>query len=71
MMPDPTPNNAVHEQEANLFFEESISGFLIADEKNRIIRSNKRVSDWLGMSPDKIKGKKFSDLLSMGSKIYL
>ena len=70
MMLDPTPNNAVQGQEANLFFEESISGFLIADEKNRIIRSNKRVSDWLGISLDQIKGKKFSDLLSIGSKIY-
>ncbi|MBF8456147.1 PAS domain-containing sensor histidine kinase [Kaistella sp. G5-32] len=69
-MSDQNKNNAFQEQEANLFFEESISGFLIADEKNRIIRSNKRVSDWLGISPANIEGKKFSDLLSIGSKIY-
>ena len=69
-MSDPTQNKAFQEQEANLFFEESISGFLIADEKNRIIRSNQRVSDWLGISPEEIKGKKFADLLSIGSKIY-
>ena len=57
-------------QEANQFFEESFSGFLIADEKNKIIRSNQRISDWLGIAPEEIKGKKFSDLLSIGSKIY-
>jgi sigma-B regulation protein RsbU (phosphoserine phosphatase) len=44
--------------------------FLIADEKNKIIRCNKRVTEWLGNSSDQIKGKKFSDLLSIGSKIY-
>ncbi len=59
-----------HHQEAHQFFEESFSGFLIADEKNKITRSNKRVSDWLGISPEDLKGKKFSDLLSIGSKIY-
>lgn len=63
-------NSIVQQQEANDFFEESFSGFIIADEKNRIIRSNKRVSSWLGSSSDEIKGKKFSDLLSIGSKIY-
>ena len=63
-------NNTIQQQEANDFFEESFSGFIIADEKNRIIRSNKRVSSWLGNSSEDIKGKKFSDLLSIGSKIY-
>ncbi|WP_082017279.1 PAS domain-containing sensor histidine kinase [Kaistella jeonii] len=70
MMSDQNKNNAIQEHEANLFFEESISGFLIADEKNRIIRSNTRVSDWLGISAADIEGKKFIDLLSIGSKIY-
>lgn len=69
MSSSPQDINLKH-QEANAFFEESFSGFLIADEKNRIIRSNQRVSDWLGISPAEIKGKKFSDLLSIGSKIY-
>ena len=69
MIPNP-PQNTDVQQEAHQFFEESFSGFLIADEKNRIIRSNKRVTDWLGISPEDIKGKKISDLLSIGSKIY-
>lgn len=58
------------EQEINLFFEESFSGFLIADERNKILRSNRRVTELLGISSEQIKGKKFSDFLSIGSKIY-
>lgn len=70
MIVNSSQNNDGQQQEANEFFEQSFSGFLIADAKNRIIRSNKRVSDWMGISPDEVKGKKFSDLLSIGSKIY-
>lgn len=66
----PNENNSISPQEAQQFFEESFSGFLIADEKNRIIRSNNRVLNWLGISRQEITGKKFSDLLSIGSKIY-
>ena len=66
----PNQNNDILPQEAQQFFEESFSGFLIADEKNRIIRSNSRVINWLGISREEITGKKFSDLLSIGSKIY-
>ena len=66
----PNQNNNISPQEAQQFFEESFSGFLIADEKNRIIRSNNRVLNWLGISSEEITGKKFSDLLSIGSKIY-
>lgn len=69
-MPDTIPNNDFQNQEANRFFEESVSGFLITDEKNRIIRANKCVSDWLGITTEEITGKKISDLLSIGSKIY-
>lgn len=66
----PNENNSIPPQEAQQFFEESFSGFLIADEKNRIVRSNNRVLNWLGISREEITGKKFSDLLSIGSKIY-
>ena len=66
----PNHNNNISPQEAQQFFEESFSGFLIADEKNRIFRSNNRVLNWLGISGEEITGKKFSDLLSIGSKIY-
>lgn len=70
MITDTNPNAPFPQQEANDFFEESFSGFIIADEENRIVRSNKRVSDWLNSSKDEIIGKKISDLLSIGCKIY-
>lgn len=52
------------------FFEQSLSGFLIADEKNIIIHSNMRLANLLGTTIAELKGKRFSDLLSIGSKIY-
>lgn len=52
------------------FFEQSLAGFLIADSKNNIEKSNMRLADWLGATTGELKGKRFSDLLSIGSKIY-
>ena len=52
------------------FFDQSLSGFLIADEKNIIIHSNIRLANWLGTTIAELKGRHFSDLLSIGSKIY-
>ena len=54
----------------NDFFEQSLSGFLIADAQNIITLSNTRLANWLGTTIDELKGKKISDLLSIGSKIY-
>lgn len=70
MTPYTSLNNDIPKNGAEQFFEESLSGFLIADDKNKIIRCNKRVSAWLERSPEELIGKKFSDLLSIGSKIY-
>ncbi len=52
------------------FFEQSLSGFLIADSYNLIVQSNPRLANWLGKTVDELKGNRFSDLLSIGSKIY-
>ncbi len=57
-------------QDSEDFFEQSLSGFLIADAKNIIVRSNTRLATWLGTTVDELVGKRFSDLLSIGSKIY-
>ncbi len=56
--------------DSEMFFQESLSGFLIADAKNKIIRCNKRVASWMEDSSEELVGKRFSDLLSIGSKIY-
>ncbi len=52
------------------FFEQSVSGFLITDPEGHILKSNAKLADWLGVSADELKGKRASDLLSIGSKIY-
>jgi sigma-B regulation protein RsbU (phosphoserine phosphatase) len=52
------------------FFETALCGFIIADAKGSIMRANKRVALWTGYSIDELKGKRFSDLITIGGKIY-
>ncbi|MEO5990298.1 MAG: HAMP domain-containing sensor histidine kinase, partial [Ferruginibacter sp.] len=52
------------------FFEQALSGFIIADAKGIIIRANKKIAGWINCSTDDLKNKKFSDLLSIGGIIY-
>lgn len=52
------------------FFEQSVSGFLITDPQGIILKSNTRLGDWLGVLADELKGKRASELLSFGSKVY-
>ncbi|MBW8359653.1 MAG: PAS domain-containing sensor histidine kinase [Weeksellaceae bacterium] len=70
MILDSSLSNDIPQTDADQFFEESLSGFLIVDDKNKIIRCNKRIAAWLERSSEEILNKKFSDLLSIGSKIY-
>ncbi len=52
------------------FFETSLCGFIIADIKGAILRANEKVAAWLNCTVGELKGKRFSDLLSIGGKIY-
>ncbi|KFF23194.1 PAS domain-containing sensor histidine kinase [Chryseobacterium vrystaatense] len=52
------------------FFESSLCGFVIADGNGKITRINMCVARWLNSSPDQLTGKRISDLLSVGSRIY-
>lgn len=52
------------------FFESSLCGFITTDGDGNIIRINKRASGWLNMNSDELLGKRFSDILSIGGKIY-
>jgi sigma-B regulation protein RsbU (phosphoserine phosphatase) len=52
------------------FFETTLCGFVIADTGGIIIRANKKIAGWLHTNIDELKGKRFSDLLSIGGKIY-
>ena len=52
------------------FFEKSLSGFIITNEKGIIIKGNEKVTQWTGYSNEELKNKRFSDLLSISGKIY-
>lgn len=52
------------------FFESSLSGFIITDGEGKITRINKRATNWLNSDSEKFMGKRFSDVLSIGGKIY-
>ena len=63
-------NDLFGEKNFESFFERSLSGFLIADAQGIIIRSNTRLANWFNVKPADLSGKRFSDLLTIGGKIY-
>lgn len=52
------------------FFENALSGFAIADMQGQLIKVSRTLLGWLGCDHKEITGKRFSDLLSIGGKIY-
>lgn len=52
------------------FFENSLCGFIIADSKGLILKANSKLTRWVNNTNENLKGKRFSDLLSIGGKIY-
>lgn len=52
------------------FFESSLCGFVITDGTGKITRVNQCAATWLNGISDQFKGSRFSDILSVGSKIY-
>lgn len=64
------PNRNAYEENFEDFFEQSLCGFIIENTNGFISRANKKVADWLNNSTAELEGKKFSDLLSIGSKVY-
>lgn len=51
-------------------FENAPCGYISADKDGRILRVNRTLADWLGVSPEALVRKRFSDLLTIGGKIY-
>ena len=67
--PIPTATNHLQENFED-FFDSSLCGFIIADTKGFILRANEKVAAWIECNTDELKGKRFSDLLAVGGKIY-
>lgn len=71
MMEAQIPSNTNQLQENfEDFFETALCGFIIADTKGSIVRANKKIAGWVNCTTDELKGKRFSDLLAIGGKIY-
>lgn len=52
------------------FFDNALCGYLIANPRGEIMRANARLAAWFGCSVPDLAGKRFSDLLTIGGKIY-
>ncbi len=65
----PTDTNDLQENFED-FFETALCGFIIANTQGSILRANKKVAEWANCATDDLKGKRFSDLLTIGGKIY-
>ncbi|WDF45572.1 PAS domain-containing sensor histidine kinase [Chryseobacterium sp. KACC 21268] len=52
------------------FFESSLCGFITTDSNGVIVRVNKKIGSWLNIDPEKLTGKRFSDILAVAGKIY-
>ncbi|MDQ6762547.1 MAG: PAS domain-containing sensor histidine kinase [Bacteroidota bacterium] len=71
MMEPQTSKGTNHLQENfEDFFEEALCGFIIADPQGAIVRANKKIAEWAGCTTNELKGKRFSNLFTIGGKIY-
>jgi sigma-B regulation protein RsbU (phosphoserine phosphatase) len=51
-------------------FETAPCGYLSTDKDGRIIRANQTFAGWIGLASQALVGRRFSDLLSVGGKIF-
>ncbi|HEV2622993.1 MAG TPA: ATP-binding protein [Frateuria sp.] len=64
------PTARVGDDEPHDLFEHAPCGYLTADPDGRIDRVNRTLTDWLGMEPGQLVGRRFSELLPIAGKIY-
>lgn len=58
------------EEDFEDFFENALHGFVITDSIGIITRANSRMAEWVNISGKELRGKRFSDMFAVGSKIY-
>ena len=51
-------------------FETAPCGYLSTDKNGRITRANQTFAQWLGLKPEALAGRRFSDLLPIAGKIF-
>ena len=52
------------------FFENSLCGHAILDGEDRFVLCNGPLARWLGYTVEDLKGRRFSELLSIGGKVF-
>lgn len=52
------------------FLEHSLSGYVSTDPRGEIIRLNSKLSDWLGYNNEELIGKRITNFLAVGSRIF-
>jgi phosphoserine phosphatase RsbU/P len=52
------------------FFEETLCGYVVSDKDGIIKRTNTKITLWTGSTAAELHGKHFSNLLSVGGRIY-
>lgn len=56
---------------AQALYDRAPCGLLVTDDDGMVLRVNRTLCDWLGMTPDALVGKRrFQDLLTMGGRIF-
>ncbi len=58
------------EEELDDLFENAPCGYLSADPSGRILRANRTLATWLGVTPADLASRRFQDLLNIAGKIY-
>ena len=66
----PTPATSTSNDQLLDLFEHAPCGYLTAGPDGRIDRANRTLSDWLGVEPGQLVGRRFPELLPIAGKIY-
>lgn len=64
------PSSSHRAEDFEDFFENTVNGYAIARPDGGIVRLNRRLAGWLGAAPEVLAGRPFSDVLTIGGKIY-
>lgn len=71
MTTEPSPaDKPAHTEDFQDLFEHAPCGYLSTDKNGRIARANATLARWLEVDAPSLVGKRFSDMLSMGGRIY-
>src|SRR5688500_2738654 len=69
-IPAPSPLPHLLQEDFEDFFENALCGFMTTDSQFKVIRGNSCLAGWLGYAVEDLKEVYFSDLLTIGGKIY-